>query len=125
MTNLVTKLEDVKGWETLSGDAYQRSQLRWKTFVSRELVGSGNMSFGLAVLDPGRVHGVHHHPHANEFYYVLVGLAKVTLGDKNFVAGPGTTIYIPKGTKHGVVNESEKPFSFIWVIEGKVPIEDY
>ncbi|MGQ9587252.1 MAG: cupin domain-containing protein, partial [Thermoplasmata archaeon] len=58
--------------------------------MSHELVGSGDLSLGLAVLDPGKVHGVHRHPRTNEFCYVLEGVARVTLGDENIAAGPGT-----------------------------------
>lgn len=125
MVKLVTRLRDIEKWEISSGEAYKLSKLKWKTLVSKEISGSEDMSFGLGELDPGKVHGVHQHPHINEIYYVLEGVARVILGDEEIVADLGTAIYIPKGTKHGIINDSDKPFVILWAINGQIPMENY
>ncbi len=125
MSRLVTKLEDVEEWQIFSGEVYKRSQFKWKRLISEELCGSGDMTLGLGELDPGKVHGIHRHPHADEIYYVLKGVAKVILGDEEIVADPGTAIYIPKGTNHGIVNQSDRPFVLLWVTKGQIRLEDY
>jgi len=125
LVKLVTKLKDVDEWEIFSREVHKRSQFKWKHLISKELSGSGDITLGLGELDPGKVHGVHWHPHADEIYYVLEGVAKVTLGDEEIVADPGTAIYIPKGTKHGIINQSDKPFVLLWVTKGQILIEDY
>ena len=42
----------------------------------------------------------HFHHHMDEMYYVLEGDMRFVLGEEEFVAGPGTFVYIPRGTIH-------------------------
>jgi mannose-6-phosphate isomerase-like protein (cupin superfamily) len=47
-------------------------------------------------------HPLHLHAASAEFYYVLAGEARLTLGDRTLTVGPGTGIYIPCGMPHGI-----------------------
>ena len=55
---------------------------------------------GVYRLEPGLVHPLHIHPGVAELYYVLSGSGLFTVGDEEFEAGPGTSMYIPQGLPH-------------------------
>jgi mannose-6-phosphate isomerase-like protein (cupin superfamily) len=42
----------------------------------------------------------HFHHHLDEMFYVLEGEMRFLVGEKETVAGPGTFLYIPRGTVH-------------------------
>ena len=44
------------------------------------------------------------------------GEGTATLGDEQAHVEPGTTIYIPQGTWHGVENTGDSPAEIVWVI---------
>ena len=48
--------------------------------------------------DTGVPRHVHHH--LDEMFYVLEGDMRFLVGDEEIVAGPGTFVYIPRGTVH-------------------------
>jgi quercetin dioxygenase-like cupin family protein len=54
------------------------------------------------VAEPGG--GVPYHVHANEdeTFHVLEGSLEFRLAERTFVAGPGTTVHLPRGVAHGV-----------------------
>ena len=71
---------------------------------------------GLASLEPGEVHLLHHHPDRPEAFYVLEGTAIANLGDETIVARPGTAIYVPAGLGHGLRQQGPARFVALWVI---------
>jgi mannose-6-phosphate isomerase-like protein (cupin superfamily) len=42
----------------------------------------------------------HYHDHLDEMFYVLEGEMRFVLDEQESVAGPGTFVYIPRGTVH-------------------------
>ena len=47
----------------------------------------------------------HYHRQIEEVYYLLQGQARLTVGEKTHIVGPGDTIVIPPGARHKIVNE--------------------
>jgi mannose-6-phosphate isomerase-like protein (cupin superfamily) len=47
---------------------------------------------------------VHIHPTTDEAFYVGAGEATFRLGDEEHVAGPGSLVFVPRGTPHTVWN---------------------
>ena len=43
---------------------------------------------------------LHTHPHTDEAFYVGDGELTVVLEDREIVAGPGTWVFVPRGTVH-------------------------
>jgi mannose-6-phosphate isomerase-like protein (cupin superfamily) len=78
---------------------------RMVELISKNLTGSGRMMLGLAWFEPGDVHLLHHHPHADEWYYVVDGSALFTVGGDLIRGAAGTATFIPAGVPH----RSEKP----------------
>ena len=55
----------------------------------------------------GEVHHVqiqdaklHYHERTDEFYYIIKGEGKMQLDDTTIDLSEGTTVYVPRGTKH-------------------------
>lgn len=74
--------------------------------ISRDLSGSDDLNVSWGRILPGQHHLCHHHPDASEFYVVISGTPIVHLGDSEFRAKPGDGIYIPRGTTHGITNDT-------------------
>jgi oxalate decarboxylase/phosphoglucose isomerase-like protein (cupin superfamily) len=84
--------------------------------IFKELIvgSSDDLYVGVGWLKPGEIHILHHHPDASEFYFVLKGVARITVGDETIRANQGTACYIPVGTKHKIVNDSDQEFTVLF-----------
>ena len=54
-------------------------------------------AIGIYRLEPHQLHPLHLHTAAAEFYFVVAGRARFTVGDELVDGTPGTTIYLPVG----------------------------
>ena len=98
-------------------------KLRWDRGTIYQLVnastGSKQLDFHINVLKPGTGPGpYHYHSNAENLYFVLEGLAKVTIEGREVVAGAGEAVLILPGEKHDVENVGEGELR---VIEVKAP----
>jgi quercetin dioxygenase-like cupin family protein len=59
---------------------------------------------------------LHRHPHTDEAFYVAEGELTVVLAEREFVARPGTLVFIPKGVVHTARNSGDGPMRGIIVI---------
>jgi len=107
----VGRIQDIQEWLT-PGKAhyYSKGDERWLEDGLRfhRIVGPQNsedLVFGVAKLEPGEVHLLHHHDDASELYYVVEGEGKFTLDDDIVNGVPGTVIYMTAGVKHKIENE--------------------
>ena len=64
-------------------------------------------------------HPIHLHTDAAEFYYVVAGRAKFTVGDQVIDGTPGTSMYMPVGLPHAIQTED----SFVEVLYGFTPAD--
>ena len=62
----------------------------------------------------GEVHLLHHHPHADEWYYVIEGSARFTVGDEVIRGEPGTAMFLPAGVPHRIDNDGAERLHFVW-----------
>ena len=49
----------------------------------------------------------HAHPHADEAVYVIEGEATFRRGDRELPLGPGSFVFVPRGTPHTAWNSGE------------------
>jgi mannose-6-phosphate isomerase-like protein (cupin superfamily) len=77
--------------------------------------GSNDMSVGTQHLPSGVGIRVHRHHKSNEVLQVLAGSGIGILGDRRIPIAKGSTIFVPKGTWHGIEN-SEGELELLWVI---------
>src|SRR5689334_13370488 len=90
--------------------------LSWHTLFSRGKTPTNEITVGVAVC-PARSGLLcrHHHPQ-DEVYYVLEGHATVTVGADKHQVEKGSAIYIPGGIEHGVVNDADEDFKWLYVL---------
>lgn len=104
-----------QGFEELNsvGQNGQRDQGLVSTLISRGLSDSDDLCVSWGRILAGQRHLCHHHPDASEFYVVISGTPLVYLGDKEHRARPGDGIYIPRGLRHGLWNDTENPVELV------------
>ncbi|AMM34466.1 hypothetical protein SA2016_3809 [Sinomonas atrocyanea] len=91
----------------------QRDQGLVSTLISRDLSGSDDLCVSWGRILPGQRHLCHHHPDASEFYVVISGSPLVYLGDEAYRAKPGDGIYIPRGLRHGALNDTDEAVDLV------------
>jgi mannose-6-phosphate isomerase-like protein (cupin superfamily) len=77
--------------------------------------GSKGMALGTQDLIAGAGIGVHRHEGADEVLRIEQGHGRAVLGDRRVEVGPGTTVFVPRGTWHGVENTGEA-LHLVWVV---------
>lgn len=65
---------------------------------------------------PGYKTNWHRHNNSEESFYVLEGILTVKLGDKTHQLGPGSYVFIARGTPHAQGNVTDKPVRFITTV---------
>lgn len=75
--------------------------------------GIRNQSLAEARLAVGQATAPHHHAVTEEIYYILSGVAAMTLGDETRLVGPGDAIAIPPGLRHTIRNTGAEELVFL------------
>ncbi len=92
-----------------------RGSLSFRTLFSREETATDALTTGVAELEPhGRLE-VHWHS-AAEVYFLLEGRGLVTLGDHEQEVGPGWSVFIPGGVRHGMRNVGSGPLRCFYAL---------
>lgn len=102
----VVRLEEVPLKENAETTGNPKDQGCWKSLIDKEK-GSRDLFLGIGWMKPGEIHLFHHHEDSSEFYYILEGSATITVANEVVKSEPGTTIYIPAGDKHKIVNDGK------------------
>jgi mannose-6-phosphate isomerase-like protein (cupin superfamily) len=69
---------------------------------------SKGCSLFAADLAPGFDTGAHYHTRIEEFFYMLEGELELRCGDRVIEATPGTFVFVPVGTPHGIANRGSQ-----------------
>jgi mannose-6-phosphate isomerase-like protein (cupin superfamily) len=88
-------------------------ELRATILVDSTTAGTATLAAGTAELDTSNF-GTH--AGEDEIVFFLSGSGLVVIAQDTFPARPGTTMYIPRGTRHGFINTDVEPLKFFWVI---------
>jgi quercetin dioxygenase-like cupin family protein len=83
--------------------------------IPPELTG-GAFSIVEHPLDPGRLIPPHIHYREDELSYVLSGQIGVRIGDRDYVAGPGSYVFKPRGIPHTFWNAGREPARLLEII---------
>ena len=67
-------------------------------------------------VEPGRLIPPHIHYREDEFSYVLSGEIGVRIGDRDYVAGPGSYVFKPRNIPHTFWNAGPEPARLIEII---------
>jgi mannose-6-phosphate isomerase-like protein (cupin superfamily) len=76
--------------------------------INKEISSSKNISLGVVYIKPGKSSTRHYHKVTEEIYYFLEGYGRVIIEDHTFTVSPGSSVYIPLGKWHQVINDSTK-----------------
>lgn len=79
--------------------------LRW--LANDQLLPGALQTFGICHIAPGMSNPLHYHPNCEEVLHVLAGRGRHSLDGQWVTLRPGTTVRIPAGVKHHLINESE------------------
>ena len=64
----------------------------------------GEMAVWESIVAPNAGPPLHIHTREDEFFYVLAGTFRFTVGDRSLVASPGATMFLPRGIPHTFCN---------------------
>ncbi|MDG4865136.1 cupin domain-containing protein [Streptomyces sp. T-3] len=70
------------------------------TFKATKENTGGSLTFAEATVPPGGGPPPHIHPNADEAFFILSGEIEFLNGEKTFVAGAGSFVFVPRGTRH-------------------------
>lgn len=84
--------------------------------VSRS--GAGPVMHGFQFVNRSRLaagasHEPHHHDNHEEVFYIVGGTGAVLLGEERHAIREGDAIYVPIGTQHGLINDSDGWLDFL------------
>ena len=65
---------------------------------------------------PGYKTNIHRHNNAEETFYILEGTLTISIGGETHHLGPGSYVFIPRGTIHAQGNLTNKPVRFITTV---------
>lgn len=81
-------------------------------------VGSKNLTFGMVVVEPGGIcEPGHDHDDQEEIFFCLSGKGIVLIGKdrERWAIQQYDAVFIPPGTYHNLVNESNFPLTVLWI----------
>ena len=57
-------------------------------------------------LEPGQSQKAHAHEGSDKVYFVVEGTPKISVGEDERTAPPGTAVFAPSGEPHGLLNDT-------------------
>ena len=77
---------------------------------------AGVVSLGCLTLEPGSTIGEHAHPNTEDLYLILEGHGVGVLNGERFPVGPGDLFLVKAGGRHGLINDSQLPLTFLGLL---------
>lgn len=77
--------------------------------------GTTGFAMGTAAIAP-KSSNVGVHPDEDEINFFYGGSGSAVLGNDTVPIGAGSTMYVPRGVRHGFVNPGDRPLEFAWVV---------
>jgi len=104
-----------KGFNTRAGGSRNGTHLTMKGVTRNTLdlkIGGADTDGGMAVFEqigesPSGGPPLHIHPAQDEFFHVLQGEYRFRVGEEEFPASTGDTVFLPRGVPHAFIQLSE------------------
>jgi len=113
MENVVT-LDDVHPQEVPAAEGHHRGRI-WYVF-NQNTIGTEGIRVHVQEYEPGG-YTEGHPPHKDleQIYYIISGTMAVHIAGKDYTAGPGSLVYIPRGAEHYHRNGEKDKLVFLTV----------
>ena len=120
------KADEVKSDGTLKEErGWHKMDVRW--LVTNKTQDSKQTVVGRTIMPPGvkSKHAIHRHPNAEEWEYIVSGVALKHVGGETFTLGAGELAFIPRNVYHGLENASDtEPLVTLWGYCGASSLEE-
>lgn len=97
------------------GSIYPAQKFDKAALVKADLAGTDRMHMGLLCLEPGQSQPAHAHDAADKVYYVVDGVATVTVGHETHELGPGAFALAKAGENHALANKGRDRLTVVTV----------
>lgn len=87
----------------------------YSKYLVNEETGCKTMDFRVSLYPPRGFVEDHVHAEADHVYFILDGEGLMTLGEERRSVGPGTTIFVPRGVRHGIMSNGIGNLHFVVV----------
>ncbi len=109
MAALVGHLND---WEWVDLAKHHAGSLT-KLLVTKESCGSENIDFFISSYAPGAYAAMHEHERSEEVFYFMQGEGVFMMNNEKHTIKPGTVVYVPPKTRHGIFNTGMENLVFV------------
>jgi quercetin dioxygenase-like cupin family protein len=120
------KADEVKSDQTLKEErGWHKMDVRW--LVTNKTQESKQTVVGRTIMPPGvkSKHAIHRHPNAEEWEYIVSGVALKHVGGESFTLRAGELAFIPRNVYHGLENASDtEPLGTLWGYCGASSLEE-
>jgi quercetin dioxygenase-like cupin family protein len=97
------------------GSIYPAQKFDKASLVKADLASTERMGLGLLCLEPGQGQPSHAHDAADKVYYVVDGVATVTVGKETNELGPGAFAVAKAGETHAVANKGRDRLTVVLI----------
>ncbi|HLI15531.1 MAG TPA: cupin domain-containing protein [Acidimicrobiales bacterium] len=97
-------------WVDLAG---HRDAALTKLLVTKETCGAQNLDVFLSSYAPKAYAEEHVHERTEECFYIIAGEGLFVLDGERHLVGPGTIVFAPPGTRHGIFNTGMSDLVFV------------
>ena len=113
LSAVVKNVQDTE-WTYIEGQEGREDRLRWKILIGDEDSNTEALTYGTFEIPEGRFLDAHFHAD-HEVYHILQGKGVVLINDDVKEIEPGSIVYIPGNTTHGIRNTGNEKLVLIWV----------
>ena len=92
--------------DQLPVETFPWGNIQW--IANSQLLPAGQQTLGICQINPGHANALHYHPNCEELLYVVQGTGRHSFDDQWIELRPGTTIRVPTGVKHNLINEGRE-----------------
>ena len=113
LTGQIRHIDNVD-WQFIEGEEGRSDAIRWKTLTGATDATTAGITSGVCEVPPGAKLPTHSHAE-HEIYYITAGRGEVLLGDEIHRVEPGSVLFIPGATVHGIRNCGSETLALTWI----------
>lgn len=96
-----------------------------RVLIGTDRLSSKNLTMGVCEVPPRGAIDSHSHENEEEVMYVLQGHGRMMIDGNPEVIEAGTAVYLPVGSEHRTINDSDEVLKFVFCFSPKVVVGSY